>query len=466
MSTKKLHVFFRRVSTAGQDIITQEAADLPYREKLLSEEIYIVNENAISANKLFVNQRPEMEKVISLIKQDKVHTLYAFDRTRLFRDHYEGMWFSDIRIKHGVELVFTSEGNGHLPSTDDIFLEGILSMFSDIEGKNIARRSEETRRRYPPRKLGYVKEPETRKYKKDPLKQELITAYFQSLKEVASMEQLAALIEEYRKKLKTRNERLIDIIKDPFYAAYDLHKGEDRLSHVEPYLQLNEYFDFQERLGSHLEEYIEQIDQLNAQNIFIPRCGHCHKPMNYWKDNLNQYAFYSCSNKHQKVTVPFQEFVQIIQLTLEEIVTNLDSKKLLNHSITRLRQIKKEFEIKYTSISHQLMELTEQLLLNTATANDWKRSDEYKKLSQLKEEQHLLVKELEEKEQLLEENKEVVDAVNKYLHDRCKLDPSLLYSMFIKDAFIYEDFIDFEVCKFDYLENMQSDFIYKGEHLA
>ncbi|MFT8320834.1 MAG: zinc ribbon domain-containing protein [Bacillus sp. (in: firmicutes)] len=245
-----------------------------------------------------------------------------------------------------------------------------------------------------------------------------------------------------------------------------MHKGEDRLSHVEPYLQLNEYFNFQERLGSHLEEYREQIDQLNTQNIFIPRCGYCQKPMNYWKDNLNQYAFYSCSNKHQKVTVPFQEFVQIIQLTLEEIVTNLDSKKLLNHSITRLRQIKKEFEIKYTSISHQLMELTEQLLLNTATANDWKRSDEYKKLSQLKEEQHLLVKELEEKEQLLEENKEVVDAVNKYLHDRCKLDPSLLYSMFIKDVFIYEDFIDFEVCKFDYLENMQSDFIYKGEHLA
>ncbi|MFT8320833.1 MAG: recombinase family protein [Bacillus sp. (in: firmicutes)] len=155
-STKKLHVFFRRVSTAGQDIITQEAADLPYREKLLPEEVYIVNENAISANKLSVNQRPEMEKVISLIKQDKVHTLYAFDRTRLFRDHYEGMWFSDIRIKHSVELVFTSEGNGHLPSTDDIFLEGILSMFSDIEGKNIARRSEETRRRYPPRKLGYI----------------------------------------------------------------------------------------------------------------------------------------------------------------------------------------------------------------------------------------------------------------------------------------------------------------------
>lgn len=51
VSTEKYHVFFRRVSTAGQDLAMQESADTIYREKLLPEEIKIINEDAVSANK-------------------------------------------------------------------------------------------------------------------------------------------------------------------------------------------------------------------------------------------------------------------------------------------------------------------------------------------------------------------------------------------------------------------------------
>lgn len=90
-NNQKKHVFFRRVSTAGQDIITQEAADLPFREKLSNDEILIINEIATSANKKAINERPEMQKLISMVKDEKVHSIYAFDRSRLFRDFYEGM---------------------------------------------------------------------------------------------------------------------------------------------------------------------------------------------------------------------------------------------------------------------------------------------------------------------------------------------------------------------------------------
>ncbi|WHY01120.1 recombinase family protein [Neobacillus sp. DY30] len=153
INSQKKHVFFRLVSTAGQDIITQEAADLPFREKLSDDEILIINEIATSANKKAINKKPEMQRLISLVKDKKVHSIYAFDRSRLFRDFYEGMEFNDLRTKYDVQVIYTSVGNGNMPASDDVFVEGLLSMFSDIEGKNIARRSREARLRYPAKNL-------------------------------------------------------------------------------------------------------------------------------------------------------------------------------------------------------------------------------------------------------------------------------------------------------------------------
>jgi site-specific DNA recombinase len=80
-----------------------------------------------------------MKRLISLIKEKKVHSIYAFDRSRLFHDFYEGMEFNELRVKYDVQIIYTSVGNGNIPANDDIFVEGLLSMFSDIEGKNIAR---------------------------------------------------------------------------------------------------------------------------------------------------------------------------------------------------------------------------------------------------------------------------------------------------------------------------------------
>ncbi|PHA24284.1 hypothetical protein COE84_00130 [Bacillus wiedmannii] len=62
MTNKKYHVFFRRVSTAGQDLAMQEAADAPFREKLLPEEIMIMEEDAVSANKLSIHDRRKTKR--------------------------------------------------------------------------------------------------------------------------------------------------------------------------------------------------------------------------------------------------------------------------------------------------------------------------------------------------------------------------------------------------------------------
>jgi DNA invertase Pin-like site-specific DNA recombinase len=467
LNNEKYHVFFRRVSTAGQDLSMQASADALYRERLLPEEIKIINEDATSANKKSIDDRPEMQKVISFIKQDKVHTLYAFDRTRLFRDHYEGMQFTDLCLKHNVRIVYTSQGNGSIQATEDIFLEGILSMFSDIEGKNIARRTEEARRRYPPKKLGYEKIKETKQYRKDPQKQEPVLHYFSSLLEITTIDDLGELFREYRKKFKCDDDRLIGIAQDPFYASYDLSKGVNKLSHVEPYIDLETFNRIQETIQEIVESYLERTKQLVTQNAYTPHCGFCRKPLHYRIDEINNTGFYTCSRKHAKLSITFFDLAKVVQLVLHEVITNLDSKKLLNHSMLRLREIRNNIEADVKTIEYQLNEIMEKIILNTGDySSDWKDELQYKKMTRLKNEKCILLEELTEKECLLQENKKIVEAVESYLHNRLEINPSLLYKMFINKIYVYKNEIDIEVSMFDYLKELQTDFIYTGDEIA
>ena len=157
MNKQKLHVFFRRVSTTNQDLAMQIELDRPYRERLTEDEIYVIDEDGVSANKLSIEERPKMLELISLIKSDKVNTLYAYDRTRIARNMYDAMEFNDICEKHKINIIYTSTADGHMAYSNNNLMECFLFMFGDIEGKNIARRTKEAHRRYPPKKYGYIK---------------------------------------------------------------------------------------------------------------------------------------------------------------------------------------------------------------------------------------------------------------------------------------------------------------------
>ncbi|MDQ0273738.1 recombinase family protein [Cytobacillus purgationiresistens] len=104
MFQNRFHVFYRRVSTHNQDLTMQIAADASYREKLDEQEMRIINEHGVSANKKSIEERPDMQALLSRIEEDKVSTLYTFDRSRLFRDFYEATKFQDICIRNGVVL--------------------------------------------------------------------------------------------------------------------------------------------------------------------------------------------------------------------------------------------------------------------------------------------------------------------------------------------------------------------------
>lgn len=155
----------------------QESADAMYRENDIPNEILILNEDCVSDNKLKIEKRPQMKKLIQLIISDQVDIIYASDRSRLFRDFYESNYFVSLCKKHKVKIFFTSSGNGQ-QATDSTLLEGVMNIISDIEGENIARRTEEARKGYPSHKLGYIKQKESKQYSKDPTRKDALLLYF------------------------------------------------------------------------------------------------------------------------------------------------------------------------------------------------------------------------------------------------------------------------------------------------
>lgn len=337
-------------------------------------------------------------------------------------------------------------------------------MFSDIEGKNIARRNIENQRRYPGRKFGYVKE--NKQYKKAPEKEGLLEEFFSSLHDISNVKELGEFLKEFRGKIKRDDESLIKIARDPFYAGYDLSKGNNKLKHVEPYLSLKNYTQIQELLDKIFNDYLGRIEDLEAKDIYTPICGYCCKTLRYSKDTINNVSFYKCtsprSKKHPKIVIQTIDLEKMLGYVIQEIINNLDSEKLIQHSSLYLREIRKQINGEIQGIDHQLNKIREKILLNKPYSSDWKNVDpDYSKLSQLKAKQEVLLKELAKYEELFNENRNIIKTIKNILHNRSQINPSLLYKMFINSIHVYDNELKFEVCKFDYLQELQKELIYQ-----
>ncbi|MDN4526398.1 recombinase family protein [Fictibacillus fluitans] len=462
MNHEKKHVFFRRVSTTGQSLTMQQSADLKYRDKLLRHQVLLIEESAISANKKSTDERPEMQRLISLIKNNRVDTLYAFDRTRLFRDTFEGMEFTDLCLKHQVKIVYTSEGNGHIQSTQDIFLESFLGMFSDMEGKNIARRTHEANKRYPPKKLGYTKIKEKKSYIPDEKKETILKSYFAEVNEITDMEHLCTILNRYQKELKCSAERLISIAQDPFYAGFDLENGENRLPHVTPYMTLQRHKKLQEEKGHLFTTYKKRLEKQKSQDTFAPICGLCKKPMLYRISVIENKSNYSCSRKHERVLMQFDDLSRIIQQLLQETIKNLNFKKLLYDSTLFFRNYKKKLVMEAKAIDHQIKKYMENLILSTnGYSPHWKDDLAYKKLKRSKEERELLLKGLDEANEYMANQKNMREKLETLLTDRLKENSPWLFSLFVRNIVIYPNSLDVEVSNFDYLTDLQKEFVYE-----
>lgn len=460
----KYKVFFRRVSTTNQDLAMQESADSMYRKNYIPSEILILNEDGVSANKLDIGKRPQMKKLIQMIINNQVEIVYAFDRSRLFRDFYESNYFVSLCKKHNVKIFFTSAGNGHQQATDSTLLEGVMNIVSDVEGKNIARRTEDARKRYPPRKLGYIKQKDPKQYIKDPSKKDALLQFFTAIKKVTTHIDLEKTLKEHKKILKTTTNQLIKIAKDPFYAGYDLTTGKNKLSHVEPYLSFEGF----EELQAHntlLLTYQEIEQSLRNQDIYNVSCGICRKPMKFHMNIPAEKAWYSCSRKHSKTVIRTEDLSLIINNSLEKIIQHLNTELLLKDSRQFFYLIRKKVDAELKSLEVKKHSVMEKIIFETDDFTSWRENPHYVELTKLENIQKNFLNQIEEKQDFLLENENLVKLVNDYLHKCRESNPFFLASMLLQTLYVYPNEVNIEVAKFDYLSDLQTQYVLKGEKL-
>ncbi|WP_042353094.1 recombinase family protein [Bacillus massiliigorillae] len=462
----KYHVFFRRVSSANQDLETQIEFDRPFREACDEDKILIIDEDATSANKLRIDQRPKIMEVLELIEADNVDTVYAYDRTRLFRDYYEAQDFCQACIEHEVKIIFTSTSNGHIPFTGDIFMEGILNLFGDIEGKNIARRTDEARRKYPPKKYGYRKTND-KKYQKVMETKQIIEEFFEEIQEIHSLKSLISFLKKYRQSLgKGRMDKdLLRMATDPFYAGYDLHGGEFHLPHVDPFLSKESFLQIQKQLVPVIEAYESHLTNIQSLYTSLPKCGYCHKTLKPKLTADRSVTFMSCSSRHIKVYYETKEINAVVLETIKQVLNQLDADKLIFDSNAKMKEIRKTLKEEINKTKREIQKASDAILFseNDSYNENWEENEQYKTMQELHKVYRYLEEELREKHKLLIGNQQLYQLTIESLENQAEMNISALTGLLINEVRLFAEKIEIDVNKFDYLRDFNTEIIIQQE---
>lgn len=334
----KLDVFYRRVSTPGQKFDLQIEADNNYRDKLLAENYIVINE-VISANKVDLKSRPQMQKLIKLIKQHRVNTLFVYDRSRLARDYYEYIQIAQLLIEFDVNVEFTTQTN-YTPFSTDMLLEGVNAMLIDEEGKAISRRNTDRQRRMPVRKFGYIVKRDNNNtitsYKINLQQKEVIQQLFTSATKINDYDEFLLFISDKARQFYKSVSDIIRYLSDPFYAGYlKVDNNFLYLNYVEPIISKESFISVDKSIAPFINKLNENIRNRAYENIFTPICAECQRNMRYRKSNLGESGQYTCSNKHKKIYIEVDTYNSSLFKITTSILNNLDSHEI-NSKVTQI----------------------------------------------------------------------------------------------------------------------------------
>lgn len=344
---EKIDVFLRRVSTENQSLEMQMAADEQYRE-LIDEDDYIeLNEIGVSANKVKLKDRDEMQKLISLIQAGNVGTLYVYDRSRLTRNFYEYLELVDLFIHSNIEIIFTS--SAFYPKFSmNTWIEGFNGILIEAEGKSIERRMNDLHNKLPPRKFGYDStklEDGGRIYK---IKESHITALkrlFADALKVSSFSEFTIMISSFHKIFNKDPLYIVKMLSDAFYAGHErLGKRYNILSYVEPVIPIDKFLEVQEVIQEYTTQLHGIINERNSENILTPICSKCKKVMVYRRSKIGDAGRYTCSNGHQKIEIDLDSYNNMLVKYTVNTLKCLDKEAMQKRAIKLIGNLLKELE--------------------------------------------------------------------------------------------------------------------------
>lgn len=451
---KKLVVVYSRVSSGSQDLREQlDAAKKVLKIRNLSEnEVLFLEDFSVSAMKNDIANRPSFDRLLRLIREDKVATIIIYTRDRGCRNFYEASQFNNLVNLHDVEVLYTA--SEEIPFHKDSYLECFYAIFSQQEGKNIRRRTIDATRRYPGKTIGFQRiEQKTDDGKKkvnfikDDDRSNIIKPLFGEFSQIQTKAEFVDVLTTYGKEL-SGHATVMKILQRPFYAAHcHTDHGYDELEHVEPIITLELFEKAQLTLQKFVREYEDEVIRVKERIIFHPICGTCNKEMKF-KKMLDKPSYFVCSNRHKKIAIEMDELNQ----SIEETIT----KEIKNFTLSIYKPV---FRLHLKGVLDKLIHqkqhnkhLREKSLLSLATCDLIKQSAKQRNLQaeiqQIESKIETIDRELELLHSLQNEMTTISNIVHPAIQNLTKSDLLILIELPVKEIQIHHDYLEINMFNF------------------
>ena len=351
-----------RVSTADQNIHQQvRLAEVYFAQyQIDTEKVEYYLDDNVSANKLALDKRPELNRLLMEIKQGKIKTVVVQSRDRLARNFYEYTDLVKEFHKYNVQVIFTESRQP--PFSKSLSLEAIQGIFPHSEGRNIVNRTGTAGVQFPNSIWGFdIKgKRKTKKYTPNPEKEGIIQSLFYSVINVKTADEMMKLIKKYKKVTKRSILELLSCLKNPFYAGHiKIQEQYVQLPHIEPIITLDDYLQVQDRFLKLEKEIQESIAKSNEKGLLHPICSFCKRKMSYLSKDS---AYYVCINGHPRVSLEVSKLNHLLAEHLIYVLNKLNVKEVkkdvLSFVLAEERQSKKLFSLKENQLKHLHKEIT------------------------------------------------------------------------------------------------------------
>lgn len=452
-------IVYSRVSSAQQDIQKQILLAEAYinNQKIDLEKVIWLKDNDISANKLAMEERPELQQLRMLIKQKKSKTILVYSRDRLARNFYEYVALVKEFYEYGVNVIFTSSKQP--PFSNKLAIESLYGIFAQTEGQNISTRRTDTNKQFPSNIFGFKrvgKRRDTKYIPDEKIKNEL-KSFFLAITEVKSADDLFNIFISYKKLLKNKQfEDLLRYLNNPFYCGHmeTLYYGYEKLRHVEPIISLDDFITIQEIFEKLKEELYNAINLATSHGVIIPLCEICKKPMKFRSAELGKSSYYICKNKHFEIKIDVNDYNRLISQHFKNIVQSFSYEKLKKDIFSFLHKIQEDFKNHINRLDRQINSLHKELTLGYLELSDSK----LKSLVELSREYKLKIRDSAQAifkiEEAQKELNELIQLIKKALIQELQsYNLYYLCKLFFSKVEINNEFIIYHVTFGAYFEN-------------
>lgn len=336
---KKNTANYQRTSTGTQDLELQERSNLEYIEDHNIDEVKPFIDFDVSATKLSIDERPALKRLLRLVQEESINRVIAYNRDRIARNVYEYIYITKMFYEYDVEVIFTAEKAP--PFSKDLFIETWYGLNAQFEGQNIGSRTGEARKKNPPSMIGYNKiveevtdeltntKTKKRYYKAVKGVKEQINKLFEDISEAKNLKDIFETILENEKLLRRDADRILGILKTPFFAAHQLSRNDNYkpLSHVEPIVSLETFMNVQEVLVKFGKGIDDGNKAKSKEALITPICGSCKQQLKFKKGEIGQKGSYWCP-KHRSNTLEINELESQVTIAIQNFIQRIDTKKL------------------------------------------------------------------------------------------------------------------------------------------